>query len=202
MCTASNYYQLPTSAGHPHLYPPDTTSPLAYRPLGLASRHSSHPGPAYQLPISTAGSSVSSSLSQLSHQYAQSSPFPFVASTSPQHIYHPGQPFQPRQSLPYTPVLQPVPPYLPPRGLPVSYVSPVSSSLAGHQAIASYTPPGSTERLPSAQASFSGDDSFPAVSQGVPPAPNDRQQQQQQQQQQQNTTTPPQGWNPNPPNYP
>lgn len=182
--------------GHQHLYPPDTSS-LVYRPpMGLTGRHTAHPGPTYQISSSTAGTSGSGSL-QLPHQYGQTPHFPYAPSTNPQNTYHPSPAFPSRQNLPYS-VLQPLPTYLTPSALPqtVGYVSPVTSSLASHQAAtgASYSamqPAGSTDRLPGTQppvtAAFSSDTYSP--SQGAPAD-------------QHPNTTPPQGWNPNPPNYP
>ena len=182
---------LPHTGPHqptPILYPPDTSA-LAYRPMTLAGRHSTtHPGPIYQLPSSTTGTSVSGTLPQLSHHYTHASPFPYVASTqTPQNTYHPSSAFQPRQALPYTPVLHPVPSYLSPRGIQqtVGYVSPVSTSLQGHQAYSQLQP--TSERLPNPQAAFSPQDSFSPVSQQAQ-APAEPHQQQQQPSQQQ--------WNP------
>lgn len=143
--------------------------------MGLTARHNSHSTSAYSLPSSTS----TSSLQQLSHQYAQSTPFPYVASTqTPQNTYHHNSAFQHRQNniMPYTQVLQPVPAYLTPRGLSqtVGYVSPVSSSLQAHQAASTYSQMQPTsERLPNSQTVFSPHDSFSPGSQGVqaPPEP-------------------------------
>ena len=75
----------------PILYPPNNC------PVSLAGRHSTaQPGPVYQLLSSTTGASVSGTLPQLTHHYAQPTPFPFVASTqTPQSTYHPSSAFHP-----------------------------------------------------------------------------------------------------------
>ena len=193
------------------MYTPET---LAYRPqLGLTAggRHPGHPvGPAYQISgASTTGGSTagSSGLGQLPpppHQYAQPSHFPYAAvSSREQHqsTYNPATtPFQSRQNIPYS-VLQSVPTYLNPSGLPhtVGYVTPTSTMTPG---IASFTniqqqppPTGSTTgQQATSSPAFPNTESYPPVSQGGAQAPPTEQQQT-------NTPTQQQGWN-QPPNYP
>ena len=147
----------------PILYPPNTSA-LAHCPTTLEGRHSTaHPGPVHQLPSSTTGTPVSETLPQLTQHYGQSMLFPYVASTqTPQSTYCPSSAFQPRQALPFTAGLQPAIPtnVTPTRGFQptVGYVSPVSTSLQGHQAYSQFQ---STSEKPSnTQAAFSPWDSI------------------------------------------
>ena len=88
---------------------------------------------------------IHSSTPSLTHSYPHSLTHSLTHShpRSLTHPHHLCQPFHPRQRLPYTHMMQPVPPHLPPRGLPhtVGYMCPQCPphSLVSHQAIASYT---------------------------------------------------------------